>query len=102
MLWQMSHVANPEALIDYKQSITKIDIAADERSAMVETRATLGLPGLHMTFRTRDKVIRKRWKTLIAHSEGTAWVGPAYQQGQPIKRPRSSPAGRGRCTVGNV
>ncbi|AVU02701.1 hypothetical protein EBA05_09970 [Xanthomonas oryzae pv. oryzae] len=87
---------------DYKQSVTKIDIAADERSAMVQTRATLGLPGLRMTFRTRDKVIRKRWKTLIAHSEGTAWVGPAYRQGQPIKRPRSSPAGRGRCTVGHV
>ncbi|HHZ30362.1 TPA: hypothetical protein HH295_06460 [Xanthomonas vasicola pv. zeae] len=46
---------------------------------MVETRATLGLPGLRMTFRTRDKVIRKRWKRLIARSEGTAWVGPAYQ-----------------------
>ncbi len=98
----MSRVANPEAVIDYKQSVTKIDIAADERSAMPETRATLGLPDLRMTFRTHDKVIRKRWKTLIAHSEGTAWVGPAYRQGQPIKRPRSSPAGRGRCTVGHV
>ncbi|MGW8340562.1 hypothetical protein Xkhy_01285 [Xanthomonas axonopodis pv. khayae] len=79
VLRQMSHVADPEELIDYKQSITKIDIAADEHSAMVETRATLGLPGVRMTFSTRDKVIRKRWKTLIAHSEGTAWVGPAYQ-----------------------
>lgn len=75
----MSHVADPEELIDYKQSITKIDIAADEHSAMVETRATLGLPGVRMTFRTRDTVIRKRRKTLIARNEGTAWVGPAYQ-----------------------
>ncbi|SUZ28947.1 hypothetical protein CPBF424_27770 [Xanthomonas euroxanthea] len=46
---------------------------------MVETRATLGLPGVRMTFRSRDKLIRKRWKTLIERSEGTAWVGPAYE-----------------------
>ncbi|KCX01440.1 hypothetical protein DK27_09525 [Xanthomonas arboricola pv. pruni] len=78
MLRQMRHVANPEELIDYKQSITRIEIAADEASAMVETRATLGLPGLRMTFRSRDKLVRKRWKTLIERSEGTAWVGPAY------------------------
>ncbi|CAD7717088.1 hypothetical protein LMG31886_24480 [Xanthomonas hydrangeae] len=79
VLGQMRHVAPPEELIDYKHSITKIEIAPDEASAMVETRATLGLPGLRMTFRSRDKVIRKRWKTLIEHSEGTAWVGPAYE-----------------------
>lgn len=78
VLRQMRHVANPEELIDYKQSITRIEIAADEASAMVETRATLGLPGLRMTFRSRDKLVRKRWKTLIERSEGTAWVGPAY------------------------
>ncbi|CAE1136833.1 hypothetical protein XTG_002441 [Xanthomonas euroxanthea] len=58
---------------------TRIEIAADEASAMVETRATLGLPGVRMTFRSRDKLIRKRWKTLIERSEGTAWVGPAYE-----------------------
>ncbi len=55
------------------------EIAPNEQSAMVETRATLGLPGMRMTFRSRDKLIRKRWKTLIARSEDTVWVGPAYQ-----------------------
>ncbi|MBB3805202.1 hypothetical protein FHT03_001684 [Xanthomonas arboricola] len=79
VLSQMRHVAEPEELIDYKQSITKVEIAPDARSALVETRATLGLPGLRMTFRSRDTLIRKRWKTLIERSEGTAWVGPAYQ-----------------------
>lgn len=75
----MRPVAEPEELIDYKRSITKIEIAPDDQSAMVETRATLGLPGLRMTFRSRDKLVRKRWKTFIARSEGTAWVGPAYR-----------------------
>ncbi len=79
VLQQMRHVAEPEELIDYKHSITKIEIAPDEQSAMVETRATLGLPGLRMTFRSRDRIVRKRWKTLITRSEGTAWVGPAYR-----------------------
>lgn len=68
-----------ELPIDFNQSITGIEIAPDEASAKVETRTTMALPGLRMTFRTRDTVVRRRWKTLIAGSEGTAWIGPAYR-----------------------
>ncbi|MEQ7416449.1 nuclear transport factor 2 family protein [Xanthomonas campestris pv. campestris] len=77
-LRQVHPSVNLEDVMDYKHSITKIEIAPDEASAMVETRATIGLPGMRMTLRSRDKVIRKRWKTLVERSEGTVWVGPAY------------------------
>lgn len=75
---QLAHLMG-DVPMKYKQTISDIVISPDERSATVEVRATMEMPGFRMTSRTHDTVVRKRWKTQVSRSEGTAWVGPAYR-----------------------
>jgi long-subunit acyl-CoA synthetase (AMP-forming) len=63
--------------VEHEQTITKITIAPDKHSAEVETRSTVSAPGMRMTARTRDTVVRQRWRMAIQYSEGTTFIGPA-------------------------
>lgn len=65
--------------IEYRQTVVSVTLAPDKRSAEVEMRSTLAMPGVRMTSRNRDTVVRQRWKMLATHSEGTTWMGPAYR-----------------------
>lgn len=62
---------------DYSQTVTKVTVAPDKKSAEVEVRSTLRLAAVRISARSHDTLVRERWKTRIQHSEGTAWVGLA-------------------------
>ncbi|HYG05089.1 MAG TPA: nuclear transport factor 2 family protein [Stenotrophomonas sp.] len=66
-----------EVPVEHEQTITRITVAPDQRSAEVETRTLVSAPGMRMTARTRDTVVRERWRMAIRRSEGTAFIGPA-------------------------
>jgi hypothetical protein len=76
---QLRAALGRNAPFEYSQTIISISIAPDKHSAQVELRSTLQLPGMRMTARSRETVIRHRWKTLLQRSEGTVLVGPAYR-----------------------
>lgn len=62
--------------IRYSQAVVSVNVAGDRRSAEVEMRATLELPGVRMVSRTRDTVVRKRWKMYGTASDAVIWMGP--------------------------
>ncbi|AKC87913.1 nuclear transport factor 2 family protein [Pseudoxanthomonas suwonensis] len=76
-LRQLGPLPNGRRLVDHRYTLTRISIAPGGRSATVETRATSAIPGIHSTERSTDTLVRRRWKTRVVRSEGTAWVGPA-------------------------
>lgn len=76
-LRQLGPLPNGRRLVDHQYTLTRITIAPGGRSATVETRATTAIPGIRSTERSTDTLVRRRWKTLVVRSEGTAWVGPA-------------------------
>lgn len=63
--------------VRYSQTLVAVSIAHGRRSAEVELRATFELPGMRMVSRSRDTVIRKRWKMYGTRSEAVVWAGPA-------------------------
>lgn len=76
-LKQVSQGANGRRLVDHQYTITEVAIEPGGRSATVQTRATTVIPGIRSTVLSTDTVVRRRWKTMVVRSEGTAWVGPA-------------------------
>jgi hypothetical protein len=76
-LQQVSQRANGRRLVDHQYTITGIAIEPGGRSATVQTRATTVVPGIRSTVRSTDTLVRRRWKTVVVRSEGTAWIGPA-------------------------
>lgn len=76
-LRRIREITGGEVPIEHEQTITRITIAPDKRSAEVETRSTVAAPGMRMTARTRDTVARERWRMSIRRSEGTTFIGPA-------------------------
>lgn len=75
---RLREVAGRHAPVDYRHTLTRITIAPDKHTAVVETRATMQLPGVNMTARSRDTLIRDRWRIRVKRSEGTTFIGPAY------------------------
>ncbi len=76
-LRRIREITGGDVPMEHEQTITDITLAPDKRSAEVEMRTLVAAPGLRMTARTRDTVVRKRWRMWITHSEGTTFVGPA-------------------------
>ncbi|KRG40729.1 hypothetical protein ARC20_12650 [Stenotrophomonas panacihumi] len=76
-LRRFREITGGDVPVEHEQTITRITLAPDKHSAEVETRATVAAPGMRMTARSRDTVVRKRWRMWITHSEGTTFVGPA-------------------------
>ncbi len=78
-LRQLQGAMGGRSPVRLKYTLVSIRIAPDKRSAEVESRSTLEMPGIRMTSRARDVVVRKRWKVLATRSTGTTLMGPAYR-----------------------
>lgn len=76
-LRQIRAMTGGDVPIEHEQDITRVTIAPDGRTAEVELRTLVSAPGMRMTARTRDTLVRERWRMAIQRSEGTAFVGPA-------------------------
>lgn len=76
-LRRIREMTGGEVPVEHEQTITRITISPDKHSAEVETRSTVAAPGMRMTARARDTVVRQRWRMWITRSEGTTFVGPA-------------------------
>lgn len=63
----------------YSQTVVSVTLAPDRRSADVEMRATLEMPGMRSSSRSRDTVVRERWRMYALRSNSVVWVGPAYR-----------------------
>jgi hypothetical protein len=79
MLRKLQQAMRGRSPIKYQQTLTAIDVAADGSTAAVEVRSTLSMPGIRMTSRSRDTVVRRRWRMLAASSDATVWMGPDYR-----------------------
>lgn len=64
--------------IRYSQTVVSVTLAPDRRSAEVETRSTLEMPGMRSSSRSRDTIIRERWRMYAKRGNSVIWVGPAY------------------------
>jgi hypothetical protein len=76
-LRRIREITGGDVPVEHEQTITRITISPDKHSAEVEMRSTVAAPGMRMTARARDTVVRKRWRMWITRSEGTTFVGPA-------------------------
>ncbi|MFC3656221.1 nuclear transport factor 2 family protein [Xanthomonas hyacinthi] len=79
VLSQLASAGRRSELYQYSYTILSVEIAPDQRSALVEARSTLATPFLRTTTRTHDTIVRRRWRTYASASEGTTWVGPVYR-----------------------
>ncbi|MGV8959017.1 MAG: nuclear transport factor 2 family protein [Stenotrophomonas sp.] len=77
---QLRHVRDTmagRAPMHYSQTVESVTVAPDRRSAQVQMRATLELPGMRLTSHSHDTVVRRRWKLYDLRSDAVIRVEPA-------------------------
>lgn len=72
---KLQDISGGRIRLESTETILGIDISDDDRQAVVKTRSMLRMPGMNVSSRSTDTLIRVRGKVLIKHAKVISWVG---------------------------
>lgn len=72
---QMQSMLGNDGTFDYTYDIKKITLSEDRKTATVDVRSVMRLPGAVVTSRQVDTVVRRQFRMFATGSEGKSWMG---------------------------